>query len=314
MKFLKFMIAGAVAATMVACGGSDEKKSESTTSTEEEEKVEAAEITLTPMPNMAIEGDDANYFSFESEDGTPDIKLIGTPDEDGRRGTVRATVLIKVYPNGTPKEAMHGFRSTPSIPLYIFNADKEQIQRYCRLEMSKPDSEALQAIIKSGKPGEVLVTYKDEMYPSKYNELFSEAKYVQIQSANLYTEAEYNDKSTSSSSSYDDDDDSDDSSSSSSSSYAADDDDDDDDDDVASSSGSSEIDDLLDEYESFVDDYISYAKKAQNGDITAMADAASLLNKANSINSKLSKMKSKMTNSQAAKLAKIAAKMAKAAF
>lgn len=73
-------------------------------------------------------------------------------------------------------------------------------------------------------------------------------------------------------------------------------------------------DSTLDEYESFVDQYIKFYKKAQSGDMSAMSEYAECLEKAQSLQSKLENAKSDLTPAQAARLAKIGAKLAKAAM
>jgi DNA ligase (NAD+) len=74
-----------------------------------------------------------------------------------------------------------------------------------------------------------------------------------------------------------------------------------------------EWDDVLKEYEAYVDKYIACMKKVKAGDLSAMADLAELMEKAESLSSKLEKAEDEMSTAQAARYAKIAAKLAKAA-
>lgn len=69
---------------------------------------------------------------------------------------------------------------------------------------------------------------------------------------------------------------------------------------------------LLDEYEQFVNKYISTMKKAQNGDMSAYADLATIAAKAEKLQAKLEKAEDDMTTAQAARYAKITEKMTKA--
>ena len=95
-----------------------------------------------------------------------------------------------------------------------------------------------------------------------------------------------------------------------SSSATSSDDDDDDDDEVASSSSSSEDwDKVLDEYEKYVDQYVKLYKKAMNGDMSAMTEYASMLEKAESFSSKLEKAGDDLTAKHVARMNKINAKM-----
>ncbi|MBO7194067.1 MAG: hypothetical protein J6V47_07270 [Bacteroidaceae bacterium] len=74
-----------------------------------------------------------------------------------------------------------------------------------------------------------------------------------------------------------------------------------------------EWDDILKEYEAYVDKYIACMKKAKAGDLSAMADLAELMEKAEKISAKLEKAEDEMSTAQAARYAKISAKLAEAA-
>lgn len=102
----------------------------------------------------------------------------------------------------------------------------------------------------------------------------------------------------------------------SSDNYSDDDDDDDDDDndDLASSKGSTNWDAVLNEYESYVNQYISLMKKAQNGDMSAMSDYAKMLEKAERLSDKLDDAEDEMTSTQLSRYMKITNKLANAAF
>lgn len=80
------------------------------------------------------------------------------------------------------------------------------------------------------------------------------------------------------------------------------------------SSSDNDIDELLSSYESYVTKYVSIAKKAKAGDMSALTEYASLAEEAQDLNEKLNNVKSQMTSSQAAKFAKIAQKAATAAM
>ncbi len=84
-------------------------------------------------------------------------------------------------------------------------------------------------------------------------------------------------------------------------------------DSYSSDSSSEDWDEVLDEYEDYVTDYISVMKKVNSGDMSAMTEAASMLQSANSLSSKLSGGKSELNSSQVSRLASITAKMASAA-
>ncbi len=76
---------------------------------------------------------------------------------------------------------------------------------------------------------------------------------------------------------------------------------------------SAEWDEVLDEYEKYVDSYISLMKKALAGDMDAMTEYADMLSSAESIGEKLSSAQSDMTTKQINRYIAITNKMASAA-
>lgn len=78
------------------------------------------------------------------------------------------------------------------------------------------------------------------------------------------------------------------------------------------STGSTDIDKLLDDYESMVNTYISMLKKANSGDMSAMGEMGEYLEKAESFASKLDKVDGDMSTAQLSRLQKIQMKMANA--
>ena len=82
---------------------------------------------------------------------------------------------------------------------------------------------------------------------------------------------------------------------------------------VRSSGGSEDWNSILNSYERYVDRYIAAVKKSKNGDTSALADMASLLQEAEELGDKLENAKSDMSASQMARYTRINAKMVKAA-
>jgi hypothetical protein len=72
-------------------------------------------------------------------------------------------------------------------------------------------------------------------------------------------------------------------------------------------------DELLDSYEEYVDKYISYMKKAANGDMSALAEYPSLMEKAEEFSEELESAKLELSDSQMARYMKISNKMLSAA-
>ena len=88
---------------------------------------------------------------------------------------------------------------------------------------------------------------------------------------------------------------------------------DDDDSYSNSSSGSQDWDELLESYEEYVDKYIAYLKKASKGDMTALSESATLMQKAQEFSDKMENAEGSMSASQWARYNKITMKMLEAA-
>jgi len=72
---------------------------------------------------------------------------------------------------------------------------------------------------------------------------------------------------------------------------------------------SNDIDDMLDSYEDYVDQYIDYMKKVSKGDMNALADAPALMEKAKEYGDKIENSKGDMTAEQIARMSQIMNKM-----
>lgn len=76
-----------------------------------------------------------------------------------------------------------------------------------------------------------------------------------------------------------------------------------------SNKSSSDWDQVLDSYEKYIDQYAKLYKKAQAGDMSAMTEYASMLEKANDLSSKLNGAKSDMSAAQIARFTKLQSKL-----
>lgn len=81
----------------------------------------------------------------------------------------------------------------------------------------------------------------------------------------------------------------------------------------SSSSGSQDWDELLNSYEEYVDKYIAYLKKASKGDMTALSESATLMQKAQEFSDKMENAEGSMSASQWSRYMKITNKMLSAA-
>lgn len=84
--------------------------------------------------------------------------------------------------------------------------------------------------------------------------------------------------------------------------------------DEPASMTSTNWDEVLDEYEKYVDSYIKLVNKANKGDLDALSEYASMLEKAESFSGKLDNADDEMTAKQLARYEKITLKMSKAAI
>lgn len=94
--------------------------------------------------------------------------------------------------------------------------------------------------------------------------------------------------------------------------YDEDEDEDEDEDLAQDNEGSEDWDALLTSFEEYVDEYISFAKKAAKGDVRAIAKCPSLLKKAEALEEDLDKAEGELSASQLARYNKISSKMLKA--
>ena len=78
------------------------------------------------------------------------------------------------------------------------------------------------------------------------------------------------------------------------------------------SSANVDWDEILDDYEDFIDDYIACMKKANNGDLSAMTEMTELMQDVQNLSNKLANASSDLTASQYARYSKLMQKLANA--
>lgn len=81
----------------------------------------------------------------------------------------------------------------------------------------------------------------------------------------------------------------------------------------SSSSSNEDWDEVLDSYESYIDQYIKLLKKANNGDMSAMTEYASMMGKATDLSNKMSNAGSELSTTQMSRFMKMQTKLASAA-
>jgi hypothetical protein len=89
---------------------------------------------------------------------------------------------------------------------------------------------------------------------------------------------------------------------------------DNDDNSTVESSGNEDWDAVLKSYESYIDQYIKLAKKAKNGDASAMTEYVSMMEKASDLATKMQNAGDDLSSTQMAKFVKLQTKLANAAL
>ncbi len=185
--------------------------------------------------------------------------------------------------------------------------DELKVEMRCKQPINDKQQASL-GIVVMDKDGNTLYSKNASQYWSEYGlhqvnegESYTQSFYLDLardaKPAKFRITSNFRDESETSSSS----------SSYSYSSYSSD-----DDVEVATSSDDN-WDSVLDSYEEFVDNYIRLFKKAQAGDMSAMGEYATYMEKAQNLSDKLSSAKGSLSPSQVARYTKIMNKMATAA-
>lgn len=238
-------------------------------------KSESTSVTVT-ADDSVCGGSLGEYVTLKTGDYTVMCK------DD--RLSVTATFEVKAIPSD--KKAPY----YPETKLILLDENKSPLG--IEIEVDIMDKHEMSTALQSGS---AKLSLKFEEYVSDAMELLAKAKYVE---ASVSGELENPSKSSSSS---------DDAEASSS--------DDSESEEVASASSSNtDIDAWLDKYDKLMTTYVSLAKKAQSGDISALAEYTSYVSQLTDLYDELESVKDEMTAAQAARLSKIYAKMATAAM
>lgn len=281
MKYLSYCAIAIMAVCLAACGG--KKNSEST----DEEEVKKEPIVLNPETTK-IKGDLGDYFEVVEKEYTTD----GIVSVEVKRTDVAFSFnLDGVEPYGYSGQSVKG---NAGFGIEVLDENGNVIEK------AAATTGGLGGMYSHDDMKEALKLKAGETATVRWSlSLRSDQKPVKFRLTSAYEAKDNSSSSSSSSSSYSDDDDDDNDSYSSSSS---------------SSSGSQDWDALLNSYEQYVNKYISYMKKASNGDMSAMADAPALMSKAQDVASKMEGAKGEMSASQWARYTRILAKLNKAAM
>lgn len=266
-----------LAIVFASCGG---KKSSG-----ENEK-----IVLTPETTQ-IKGDLGDYFDVVDKEYTVTDKWGNLVSIEVMRTDVAFAFDLKgVEPYGTSGKGITGHAG---FGIEIIDEDGNVIEKTAAtasglsgMYSSDDMKEALK--LKAGETGTVRWSFHfdSDKKPAKFRLTSS---YEEVDSSNWDSDSSSSDDDDSLSS--DDDD-----------SYGN-----------SSSSGSQDWDELLNSYEEYVDKYIAYLKKASKGDMTALSESATLMQKAQEFSDKMENAEGSMSASQWSRYMKITNKMLNAA-
>jgi len=277
MKIFKYLTIAVMAISLASCGG---KKN-----SDENEK-----IVLTPETTN-IKGDLGDYFKVVDKEYTVTNDFGDMVTIEVERTDKEYSFDLKgVEPYGTFGRDVTGHAG---FGIEILDEDGNVIEKIAAtasgligMYSSDDMKEALK--LKAGEKGTVRWSFQFD----------SDKKPAKFRLTSSYEEEDSSNLDSDSSTSVDDD---------SSSSDA-------DDSSISSSSSSSEDwDELLESYEEYVDKYISYLKKASKGDMTALSEYPSMMEKAQEFSKKMKNARSDMSAAQWAKYNKITMKMLEAA-
>ena len=275
MKTFKYFIIVVMAISLASCGGKKDS----------DEK-----IVLIPETTH-IKGDLGDYFNvvdkeYTVTDGLGDLVTI----EVERTDLDYSFDLKGVEPYGTSGKGITGHAG---FGIEIIDEDGNVIEKTAAtasglsgMYSSDDMKEALK--LKAGETGTVRWSFHfdSDKKPAKFRLTSS---YEEVDSSNWDSDSSSSDDDDSLST--DDDD-----------SYGN-----------SSSSGSQDWDELLNSYEEYVDKYIAYLKKASKGDMTALSESATLMQKAQEFSDKMENAEGSMSASQWARYNKITMKMLEAA-
>lgn len=282
---------------LASCGGSDDAANKETTNKEttNKETVKGQDVNLTPS-KLEIEGPLKAYFTVV------DKKYIAKNEAD--TWTPTNMIAIELERTATPFEFDYknyepvgtwgqGVLGNYGIGIKVYDATNNIIvTKNANDSWSCYSSDDLSALKDLGEGESAVVRWKVYDDFAKLDD--PNCTFVITSSLEENDPADYSDD--------EEDDD-----------YYSDDEEEDEDEYYASSS-SSDWDDVLDEYEDYVDDYIAVLKKANNGDMTAFSEMGDLLEDAQELADELKDAKGDLTSAQLSRYTKILNKMTNAMY
>lgn len=273
---LKFLTMGLIAFVMASCGGGKSGKSE--------EKTESGPVDVTvKAEETACGGSLGKYVSVVAGDYTLQIK--GGYSKE-------AVITVNLSVEAIPELSSDDFGlSQLKAVVTLLDENKTPLS----VDLSGYSDSELESALKSGAD-KLSMKFNTYMHGDKGDEevktLVDKAKFIEVSvSGEVYDRT----PSSSSSSSSDETETTESAEVSDSKSE--------------SKTSSTDINAWLDKYEKAMDKYSSLVKKANNGDLSAVADMASYLEEVNDLYNDLENVKGDMTPAQSARLAKIYAKM-----
>lgn len=237
------------------------------------------------ISNAEVLGDSADIVSIV--DGT--YTLVGTVPTDM---TEKLTIKLKLRLEKPVQD--NNFQITGWHVNLMDDNGTDLVEGLTALQLKDEEESKLKKFITTGHEGdEEEFTFTTSLgNEDLYKTVMDKAAGLRLTDVSLYVEPTYTATNT----------DADESSSDAS----------DTDEEIAEDDGDGDYDALLDSYEEFVDEYIDLLKKARNGDMDAVSQYASCMQKAQNLSEKLNKAQGTMSAAQWARYGKILNKFSKA--
>lgn len=278
MKKIYFGFIAIIMAVLTSCSGSDSK-------------------TISPTSTEFVSGELAKYL--EVVDQPAEMTYV---EKDGAISSqyIRLKVTLKMTRDGLQNVDAHDINFTSLLAVATINLIDKEGTVVNELGVKNEDMLKLKKLL-TGKEGDTAeITFEGEFHTDKAKSWFDKSEQFTPDltgDINVESSMSYSDMSDSTSDLEDNDEEEENEDSES----------------FSSDSGSKDWDALLDSYEDYVDKYVALAKKAAKGDMDALSEYPSLLEKAQKLSDELSEAEGSMSSSQLSRYMKITTKMSEAA-
>ena len=177
--FMSLFILGSLAVFASCSGKKDQVEKEDTATVQEEPKIKDESTTVEIFNSMPVKGDQADYFRLSGPEGSDTLTVTGVPDGKGisSRGDVRVEAQLTITKSLNDKVERLG-----DLSLMFLDANHKEITS---ISLTSADKDVVQAELEKGQPGTVTVIFSSTKFDNYYNQIFTEAKYVQLVGADV---------------------------------------------------------------------------------------------------------------------------------